>query len=79
MKNRIAVDPKIHFGKPCVTGARIPVQDVLELVQEGLSFADIVRDYYPDLTTDDIRACIQYAREVIAAEELHVAGKDQFF
>ena len=72
MKNRIAVDPKIHFGKPCVAGTRIPVQDVLELVQEGLSFADITRDYYPDLTADDIRACIQYAREVIAAEELHV-------
>ena len=72
MKNRIAVDPKIHFGKPCVTGTRIPVQDVLELVQEGLSFADIIRDYYHDLTTDDIRACIQYAREVIAAEDLHV-------
>ena len=30
--------------------------------------------YYPDLTTDDIRACIQYAREVIAAEDLHVNG-----
>jgi len=73
MKNRIAVDPKIHFGKPCVSGTRIPVQDVLELVQEGLSFADIIRDYYPDLATDDIRACIQYAREVIAAEDLHVS------
>ena len=59
MKNRIAVDPKIHFGKPCVAGTRIPVQDVLELVQEGLSFAEIIRDYYPDLTTDDVRACIQ--------------------
>ena len=73
MKNRIAVDPKIHFGKSCVSGTRIPVQDVLELVQEGLSFADIIRDYYPDLATDDIRACIQYAREVIAAEDLHVS------
>ena len=72
MKNRIAVNPKIHFGKPCVAGTRIPVQDVLELVQAGLSFADITRDYYPDLTVDDIRACIQYAREIIAAEELHV-------
>jgi len=72
MKNRIAVDPRIHFGKPCVAGTRIQVQDVLELIQEGLSFAEIIRDYYPDLTTDDIRACIQYAREVIAAEDLHV-------
>ena len=35
MNNRIAVNPKIHFGKPCVAGTRIPVQSVLELVREG--------------------------------------------
>jgi uncharacterized protein (DUF433 family) len=74
MKNRITINPQIHFGKPCVAGTRIPVQDVLELVQEGLSFADIIRDYYPDLTADDIRACLQYAREIIAAEDLHVSA-----
>ena len=74
MKKRITVNPQIHFGKPCVAETRIPVQDVLELVQEGLSFSDITRDYYPDLTTDDIRACIQYARDVIAAEELHISA-----
>lgn len=73
MKKRITVNPQIHFGKPCVAGTRIPVQAVLELVQEGLSFADIIRDYYPDLTADDIRACVQYAREIIAAEEIHVS------
>ncbi|MSU57034.1 MAG: DUF433 domain-containing protein [Pedosphaera sp.] len=73
MTNRITVNPQIHFGKPCVAGTRIPVQDVLELVQEGLPFAEIVRDYHPDLTADDIRACIQYAREIIAAEDLHVS------
>lgn len=72
MTIRITVNPQIHFGKPCVAGTRIPVQDVLELVQDGLSFADITRDYHPDLTADDIRACIQYAREVIAAEDIHV-------
>ncbi len=74
MKKQIAVRPQIHFGKPCVAGTRIPVQDVLELVQEGLSFAEITKDYYPDLTADDIRGCIQFAREVIAAEDLHVAA-----
>ena len=47
MKERIAVSPGIHFGKPCVAGTRIPVQSVLELVREGLSFAAIIRDYYP--------------------------------
>jgi uncharacterized protein (DUF433 family) len=61
MEQRIAVHPQIHFGKPCVAGTRIPVQSVLELVREGLSFSEIIRDYYPDLTPEGIRACIRYA------------------
>jgi uncharacterized protein (DUF433 family) len=73
MQNRISVMPGIHFGKPCVAATRIPVQSVLELVREGLSFAEIIRDYYPDLESDDIRACIQYAIDVLAAEDIHVA------
>jgi uncharacterized protein (DUF433 family) len=73
MKERIAVNPQIHFGKPCVAGTRIPVQSVLELVREGLTFADIIRDYYPDLEAEDIRACIQYAIDVVAAEDIRLA------
>jgi uncharacterized protein (DUF433 family) len=74
MKDRIAVNPQIHFGKLCVAGTRIPVQNVLELVREGLSFADIIRDYYPDLQAEDIRACVQYAIDVLAAEDTHLAA-----
>jgi uncharacterized protein (DUF433 family) len=72
MKERIAVDPHIHFGKSCVAGTRIPVLNVLELVWEGLSFDDIVRDYYPDLQVEDIRACIRYAMDIIVAEDSHI-------
>jgi uncharacterized protein (DUF433 family) len=60
VKERITVKPGIHFGKPCVAGTRIPVQSVLELVREGLAFADILRDYYPDLELEDIRACVRF-------------------
>ena len=73
MTERIAVNPQIHFGKPCVAGTRIPVQSVLELVREGLSFSEIIRDYYPDLDPEDIRACIQYAIDVVAVEDIHLA------
>ncbi len=73
MKDRIAVDPQIHFGKPCVAGTRIPVESVLELVREGLSFSGIIRDYYPDLRPEDIRACIQYAIDVLAMEDIRLA------
>jgi len=72
MKERIAVDPNVHFGKPCVAGTRIPVLRVLELVFAGLSFDTIIQDYYPDLQVDDIRACIRYAMDVIAAEDIHI-------
>jgi len=72
MTHGIAVNPKIHFGKPCVAGTRITVQDVLELLQEDLSFDEIVQDYYPDLTADDIRACLQYAIALVAAEEIDI-------
>lgn len=61
MMNRIAVNPRIHSGKPCVKGTRITVQNVLELIDEGISFEEIIRDYYPDLTVEDIRACVKYA------------------
>ena len=74
MQSRINVDPQIHFGKPCVTGTRIPVQNVLELVRDGIPFSDIRKDYYPDLTDDDIRACIQYAIDVLAVEDIKIAG-----
>ncbi|MFB8795080.1 MAG: DUF433 domain-containing protein [Microcoleus sp.] len=59
--DRISVNPQIHFGKPCIVGTRITVQSVLELLNEGLSFAEIIQDYYPDLEMDDIRACLRYA------------------
>jgi uncharacterized protein (DUF433 family) len=75
MAERIEVNPNIHFGKPCVAGTRIPVVNVLELVSEGFSFEEITRDYYPDLEIEDIRACVRYAINVVAAEEIHVSVK----
>ena len=74
MKERISVNPQIHFGKPCVSGTRIPVHNVLELIRDGVSFSDIIRDFYPDLEPDDIRACIQYAMDVVAVEDIHLAA-----
>jgi uncharacterized protein (DUF433 family) len=70
---RIVVDPEVHFGKPCVAGTRIPVRDVLELIQEGLSFQAITTAYYPDLDEADVKACVQYAIDTIDAEEIHVS------
>jgi len=72
MIDRITVNPKIHFGKPCIAGTRITVQNVLELLDEGLSFNEIIQDYYPDLQVEDVRACLRYAIALVAAEEIHL-------
>jgi uncharacterized protein (DUF433 family) len=71
---RIEVNPRVHSGKPCVAGTRIPVVDVLELVCQGIPFEGILRDHYPDLSVEDIRACIRYAIEVIGAEDVHISS-----
>ncbi len=76
MNTRISVNPNIHFGKPCIIGTRIPVQSILELVSEGISFAEIVRDYYSNIEIKDIKACLQYAIEMIAAEEIHITTEE---
>ena len=73
MKTRITIDPAIHFGKPCVAGTRIPVRNVLELVEAGIAFDEICQEYYPELEIEDIRACIHYAIEIIVAEDIHIA------
>jgi len=72
-KGRITVDTKVHFGQPCIAGTRIPVYAVLELVQAGIPFEEIVSRYYPDLTVEDVKACIRYATELIKSEEIHLA------
>lgn len=75
MNERIVVDPAIHFGKPCVAGTRILVENVLELVREGVGFAEIIKDYYPELSVDDIQACLQYVIDVVKAEDIHISAQ----
>jgi uncharacterized protein (DUF433 family) len=70
-ERRIVIDPKVHFAKPCIAGTRIPVEDVLELIQENISFTDIVEKYYPDLEIEDIKACVKYATDLVRSEEIH--------
>ena len=74
MLERITVNPDIHFGKPCIEGTRIPVQDVVELIAEGLSFEQVIKDYYPDINKEDIRACLRYAAALVAAEDIDLAS-----
>ncbi len=71
-KSHINIDAGRHFGKPCVAGTRILVEQVLELIQEGISFNEIIAHYYPDLTLEDVKACAAYATDLVRNEEIHL-------
>jgi uncharacterized protein (DUF433 family) len=70
---RITIRPEQCHGRLCIRGMRIRVADVLEMLANGISEVEILRDF-PDLEAEDIRACLAYAANlaghpvVVAAE-----------
>jgi uncharacterized protein (DUF433 family) len=60
--SRISINPNVCFGKPCIRGTRIWVSLVLDLLATGSSEKDLLEEY-PQLTEDDIRACLLYGAE----------------
>jgi uncharacterized protein (DUF433 family) len=67
--DRITFDPKILGGRACIRGMRISVSLLVNLVANGMSVEQILKEY-PLLEADDIRQALQYAA-VLANEELH--------
>ena len=70
---RIAIDPAVMMGKPCIKGTRITVELVLRKLGAGRSFADLLAAY-PHLSEEDVRAALEFAADfmhdkaMIAAE-----------
>ena len=62
---RITVDSDVRFGKPCIRGHRITVQEILEWLSSGASQQQILADY-PQLAPDDFLAVYAYAAELAA-------------
>jgi uncharacterized protein (DUF433 family) len=61
-KGVITIEPGKRGGKPCIRGFRITVYDVLEYLAAGMKPEQIVGDL-PDLTIEDIRACLSFAAD----------------
>lgn len=61
-KDRITIEPGKRGGKPCIRGLRITVYDVLEYLASGMTEEEILKDF-PDLTLEDIHACIAFAAD----------------
>ena len=66
---RITATPEIFGGKPIVRGMRISVELILSLLAQGET-EEAILDDYPDLTREDILACLAYAHAVIARDSL---------
>ena len=68
-QDRIVADADVLAGKPVVRGTRQAVEFIIDLLAQGWSEADILANY-PGLSTQDIRACLHYASDVVRLVEL---------
>ena len=69
--SRITVDAEICHGKPCIRGRRYPVETMLEYMAGGDSIDDVLAEF-PDLEREDLLACIEFARQALAARSQHL-------
>jgi uncharacterized protein (DUF433 family) len=72
-QERIGVDAHVMTGKPVVRGTRLAVEFIIELLAQGWSEADILTNY-PQLSSEDIRACLHYANDVLRSEKVFPIG-----
>jgi uncharacterized protein (DUF433 family) len=61
-ENHISIDPEIRFGKPCIKGTRIAVQDILSWLASGMSNAEILEDF-PQLSQEQILAALAFSAD----------------
>jgi len=67
---RIHVDPKIMVGKPVVRGSRITVEHIMNELASGMSAEEIVEQYQPRLTVEDVRAACAYASAMLSGARI---------
>jgi uncharacterized protein (DUF433 family) len=69
-QDRIVIDPDVLVGKPVVKGTRLSVDFVIDLLAEGWSESEVLRNY-PGLTHEDVKACLRYASATLRAEKVY--------
>ena len=70
--SRISVDEKVRFGKPVITGTRIPVDLILGKLAGGMSYEEVMAEY--EITRKDILAVLDYASKTLSSEEIRAVG-----
>jgi uncharacterized protein (DUF433 family) len=58
----LTIEPGKRSGKPCIRGTRMTVTDVLEYLAGGMTQEELLKEF-PDLTSEDIRACLAFAAD----------------
>jgi uncharacterized protein (DUF433 family) len=74
--NRISIDPTICFGKPCIKGHRIWVSLILDFLASGEKVEQIL-SRYPQLSDEDIRACVAYGAELAKGRFLDIPSEER--
>ena len=69
-QDRILIDPSVLVGKPVITGTRIAVEFIVDLLAEGWTHEQVTSNY-PQLTVEDLRAALRYASEVMKQERVY--------
>ena len=69
-QERIVVDPEILVGKPVIKGTRLAVEFIIDLLAQGWTEADVLRNY-PGVTRQDIQACLAYPSTVLKTEKVY--------
>ena len=69
MNERIVIDPRVQHGKPVIRGTRVPVARIVGGLAGGMTFEELQKEYA--VTTEDIRAALEFAAEIIEQEEHH--------
>ena len=64
------MNPAVLTGKPVIRGTRLAVEFIIELLAKGWTNEQILENY-PHMTVEDIRACLQYASEILHAEKIY--------
>lgn len=65
--DRIIIDPNILVGKPVIKGTRIPIYLIIELIANGMTTKQILKEY-PELKEEDIKAALLYASKLLERE-----------
>jgi uncharacterized protein (DUF433 family) len=69
---RISIDEKIRFGKPVISGTRVPVDLVIGKLAGGMTYEEVMSEY--EISREDVLAVLDYAAKILSSEEINAVG-----